>query len=607
MINASLNHCITQRTLRRGSLARRLTQLLAVLLLAAFACIANAGKSPNTPNAILNYDDGDLFLGFRSTDGTSDYLINIGQPTQFLTASPGASFQVDVGTASADLVTTFGSDWYTRIDTDTGNNAVLWAVTGGRQVVSGGDPANVLYSTNPVVTPWASHSVTAQSFTSSLTSALGNTFAGNNSTANNVRGLVQSAASNNSYASFQPPGANSGGISFQAWNPSNEGSPANTLYLNRIAPGACATVLGTLTLNSSGQVNFTATLTPPPVNLSGGVTNCSTASPVAVPNVVFTLTGSASASTQSDGAGGYTFSSLPSGGNFVVTPTKTAVPPAGSGINNVDVLAVQRHFLGIAIIPAGCRLTAADCAGSVGVNGQDVLALQRFFLGFSTGTGNVGKYQFSPVSRNYPGIFCSKSGENFSAIVLGDVASPFISRPAGPAPDASGGDTSASELVAKVTEVGLPDVAVDQLAGEFVIPVTTTAINAQDKFVGFQGDFSFDERVVSFQSEPVQKAGVTGGNWNVAGNVLPGKGPIRTLRVAAFSNDFAPLSGAGSLFELRVAGTSSKAGQGTQLIWANPPDDFIFIDADLNTHKPALATPGGITIEKVANKEEAQR
>jgi hypothetical protein len=66
--------------------------------------------------------------------------------------------------------------------------------------------------------------------------------------------------------------------------------------------------------------------------------------------------------------------------------------------------------------------------------------------------------------------------------------------------------------------------------------------------------------------------------------------PIRTLRISAFSNDFTPLSGNGTLFEQRMSRVS-KAAQGTQLIWAAPPDHFIFIDADLKTQKPATASP----------------
>src|SRR5207249_4109397 len=105
---------------------------------------------------------------------------------------------------------------------------------------------------------------------------------------------------------------------------------------------------------------------------------------------------------------------------------------------------------------------------------------------------------------------------------------------------------------------------------------------------------TFDERMVTFQSEPVQNAGLTGGNWNVSGNVLPGPGPIRTLRISAYSLDFVPLSGSGTLFELRMTKVSN--AQGTQLIWAGPADEFIFIDADLKTRKPGYAASGRVTL-----------
>jgi hypothetical protein len=124
--------------------------------------------------------------------------------------------------------------------------------------------------------------------------------------------------------------------------------------------------------------------------------------------------------------------------------------------------------------------------------------------------------------------------------------------------------------------------------------VTTTAIAAKNKLVGFQGDFTFDQRVVTFQSEPVRKAGLTRGNWNVSGNVLPGAGPIRTLRISGYSNNLTPLSGSGTLFELNMTRVS-KAARGTPLLWAAPPNQFIFIDADLNTQRLGHAAPGSVT------------
>jgi hypothetical protein len=301
-----------------------------------------------------------------------------------------------------------------------------------------------------------------------------------------------------------------------------------------------------------------------------------------------------SGSTLSDSSGSYTLSSLPSGGNYTVTPSKTALAPGSAGIDTVDVIAVQRHLLNLGTPLSGCRLTAADVNGDTLVNTVDVIAIQRFLLALTTGIANTGQYQFTPASRTYTGVVTDQTGQNYDTLIFGDVASGFVHRADGSSQDAAGDDLLSNEVAATVAAVALPEVAVDQSKSNFIAAVRTTAIDAKNKLVGFQGDFTFDERVVTFQSEPVQKAGITGGNWNVSGNVLPGAGPIRTLRISAYSNDFTPLSGSGTLFELRMTGVS-KAAQGTPLIWAAPPDQFFFIDADLNTQKPGNAAPGTIT------------
>jgi len=149
------------------------------------------------------------------------------------------------------------------------------------------------------------------------------------------------------------------------------------------------------------------------------------------------------------------------------------------------------------------------------------------------------------------------------------------------------------EVASTVAKVSLPEKSIDKSTTNFVVPVTTSAIDAKNNLVGFQGDFTFDERVVTFQSPAVQKAGITGGNWNVSANVLPGNGPMRTLRISAFSNDFAPLNGSGTLFELKMTRVS-KTAQNTQLVWGEAPNHFYFIDSDLNTQKPVSAPSGSI-------------
>jgi len=58
------------------------------------------------------------------------------------------------------------------------------------------------------------------------------------------------------------------------------------------------------------------------VNISGTISYCSNPSLNPVPGVTLTLTGDAGGSTVSDGSGNYTLSSVPSGGNYTVTPSK---------------------------------------------------------------------------------------------------------------------------------------------------------------------------------------------------------------------------------------------------------------------------------------------
>src|SRR5205814_7143784 len=137
---------------------------------------------------------------------------------------------------------------------------------------------------------------------------------------------------------------------------------------------------------------------------------------------------------------------------------------------------------------------------------------------------------------------------------------------------------------------------VDPARSDFIAAVKSSEIDANKKLIGFQGDFTFDERMVTFQEPPVQNAGLTAGNWNVSGHVLPGPGPaagpIKTLRISAFSLDLTPLSGEGTLFQLNMTRVIQSADT-TQLLWVAPPN-FIFIDSDLNTRKPGNAASGSV-------------
>jgi hypothetical protein len=173
------------------------------------------------------------------------------------------------------------------------------------------------------------------------------------------------------------------------------------------------------------QNNGLIAIQGPGVNIDGIITYCSNPVSGPVPNVTLTLTGGASGSTLSDSSGDYLFSGLPSGGTYTLTPSKAPLAPGSSGINTVDVIAVQRHFLGVTPL-TGCRLAAADVNSDGRVDTRDVTAINRFYLGQSTGIGNTGRYNFIPISRTYTGVTTNQPAQNYDTLVFGDVASPFV-------------------------------------------------------------------------------------------------------------------------------------------------------------------------------------
>ena len=139
-------------------------------------------------------------------------------------------------------------------------------------------------------------------------------------------------------------------------------------------------------------------------------------------------TGFSGGSSTTDVSGNYTLFPLSPGENYTVTPTKAARPPGSAGINTLDAIAVQKHFLGSTLL-TGCSLTAANVTPPAAVNTLDVIAIQHFFLCQTVGIGNTGKYQFSPVNHTYRPMVDPSTPRNFAAIIFGDVASPFVSPP----------------------------------------------------------------------------------------------------------------------------------------------------------------------------------
>ncbi len=186
------------------------------------------------------------------------------------------------------------------------------------------------------------------------------------------------------------------------------------------------------TSNPANTPSGSITIQAATINISGAAVYCTNPSLNPVPGVIMTLTGTSGGSTTTNASGNYSFAGLTSGGSYTVTPAKATLSTGSPGINTVDVVAVQRHFLNMTLIPPGCGLTAADVNASSTIDTSDVIAIQRFTLGLTTGLANVGKYQFNPASRSYPGVSSDQANQNYDTLVIGDVASAFVHRPSSP-------------------------------------------------------------------------------------------------------------------------------------------------------------------------------
>lgn len=225
----------------KTSFQSRLLALAAGLLLTASA----QGQT-------TTWSEGDLILGFRSTDGSNSLLVNVGPASQF---TLGNSFTLNIGTLSPDLESVFGANWFTRIDPNTGVSAVRISFFGSVRTGSGPSTVTTLYTSNPNATPFFRDTSSGLGPARSEMVAAGGAYAGNTPTGNPLA-LIQANNATNSYASFQDPGP-----SFGRFNPSNEVGTNQPIYLNQLISGAGASalpgnLLGTISLDSTGTAVF---------------------------------------------------------------------------------------------------------------------------------------------------------------------------------------------------------------------------------------------------------------------------------------------------------------------------------------------------------------
>jgi hypothetical protein len=250
-----------------------------------------------------------------------------------------------------------------------------------------------------------------------------------------------------------------------------------------------------------------------------------------VPNVLISAAGSPVVSDTTGSLGTYSLTGFGSGA-YTITPFKTG--GQNGAVSAFDAALVQQYVVGNSILDTTQQIVG-DVSGAGGLSSYDAALIANFAVAGPV-IGNAGAWRFSPASRNYPSITSDIPGEDYVALLIGDVSgnwgdpSPFR-----PARNAAGPERAAL--------MNVPNM-VTAADGEIVIPVNVQGI-ANKGVISYELDLRYDPAVIQPQARPVAVMQTVSSGLSVATNTdVPG-----LLKVVAYGA--MQISGNGILLNLR--------------------------------------------------------
>ncbi len=135
-----------------------------------------------------------------------------------------------------------------------------------------------------------------------------------------------------------------------------------------------------------------------------------------VPDVLLSAVGSPNVFATTSMAGTYTLGGFGSGA-YTVTPAKVG---DANGISSFDAGLIAKHVAGIQTL-TGNQLIVADVSGNGTLSSFDAGQIARYTVGIN-GFGSSGNWIFMPANRFYPSVTSTIAGEDFIALLMGDVS-----------------------------------------------------------------------------------------------------------------------------------------------------------------------------------------
>lgn len=178
-------------------------------------------------------------------------------------------------------------------------------------------------------------------------------------------------------------------------------------------------------LTGGGGPTPTPTPTPTPnqtITISGTVTYGTSATQPRqpVPGVLLSATGASSLSTYTDSLGNYLLNGFIVNRSYAVTPSKSGNI---NGITPFDATLVLRHVAAGGGVLTANQQIAADANGDGSLTPFDATQILRFVASGvqNASSGQVGNWKFLPTQRTYEPLTGSRVGENYEAILIGEV------------------------------------------------------------------------------------------------------------------------------------------------------------------------------------------
>ena len=247
-------------------------------------------------------------------------------------------------------------------------------------------------------------------------------------------------------------------------------------------------------------------------------------------------------------------------GSYTVTPSKTGDP--GNGLNTFDAARVAQHVVGPPLpVLTGNQLIVADVSGNGTITSFDAGLIADFVVQLPP-FGLTGTWRFNPVNRTYPAVTSNISGEDYSALLMGEVSGDWTSEIPGRSAINSGPEQSAS--------VKLPQL-VTPSDSEVVIPVSVQRA-ANKGIIAYEFVLRYDPLVIQPQADLIEISGTVSERLSAVANAKePG-----LIRVAVYGAT--PIDGSGILMNLRFTAVGTP-GSVSPITW----ERFMFNDGASRT------------------------